>query len=340
MLEQILQQFDLTCSDEQLNSMQQYQGFSGALVYRIDSDQGVFALRRWPENSLPRARLQGLHRLLEHLHSSGLTQVAVPRKVSQSSALLKHQGALWQCEPWLPGKADLLENQSDTRLRSTMHVLAEWHQIAKEFKPRHPERQWFFQQISGSVPAIKERDILLESWNRRRVNDVRAKLNRSTEPWAKWSRNYLEIFSQIADKLSAQLKIAQTFQVPLQPCLRDLWHEHVLLEGNEVTGLIDLSACRSENVTVDLTRLLGSLFGDDKLSWDKALEFYQQKRALSQEEILLLEILDQSSVLLSGFFWIDRFLAVSSDWQEEPRIPDRLEKMIQRLVNLKHRSLT
>jgi hypothetical protein len=47
--------------------------------------------------------------------------------------------------------------------------------------------------------------------------------------------------------------------VPLQPCLCDSWHDHVLFESDAVTGLIDYGSAKIDHVAVDLARMLGSL---------------------------------------------------------------------------------
>ena len=69
--------------------------------------------------------------------------------------------------------------------------------------------------------------------------------------------------------------------VPLQPCLRDVWHDHVLFQGDEVTGLIDPSAARTDTVAADISRLAGSLIADDRRAWGKAMDAYQAVRPLS-----------------------------------------------------------
>lgn len=334
MLAPVLQKFDLTCSESQLESVTEHRGFSGASVFEVDTNEGCFAVRRWPANSLPRERLHGLHRLLQHLQSTGLGFIAVPRQIGRSSSLCKHQGTFWQCEPWLKGIADLQENHSEERISATMAALGEWHMAAQVFKPKQSEKRWFYQQDSGEVPAITERIEILKAWNPQRINDALAMLNRSSAPWAPWSRNYLDRYTQVSEQILSQLSLARSIRVPLQPCLRDVWHEHILLTGNEVTGLIDPSACRTENIAIDLARLLGSLFGDNKADWDNALQHYQIYRPLSHEELFLIEILDQSSVSLSGLSWINRFLSGSSIWEKDPRIPKRLESLLARLTRL------
>ena len=50
--------------------------------------------------------------------------------------------------------------------------------------------------------------------------------------------------------------------LPLQPCLCDVWHDHVLFEGDTVTGVIDYGGAKIDHVAVDLARLLGSMAGD------------------------------------------------------------------------------
>lgn len=51
--------------------------------------------------------------------------------------------------------------------------------------------------------------------------------------------------------------------VPLQMCLRDVRADHVLLEGDQVRGIIDFGAVAVDHPAVDLARLLS-----DYESWD------------------------------------------------------------------------
>jgi Ser/Thr protein kinase RdoA (MazF antagonist) len=119
----------------------------------------------------------------------------------------------------------------------------------------------------------------------------------------------------------------------LQPCLRDVWHDHVLFCGDEVTGLIDASACRAENVVIDLVRLVGSLAGDESAAWDVALDEYQQARSLSVEEVSLLHVLDRSSVLLTGIRWVER-IACEPRLADDERVALRMRSILQRLEHL------
>src|SRR5262249_8410933 len=127
-------------------------------------------------------------------------------------------------------------------------------------------------------------------------------------PWKEFAGLGLAVldhYLRVAPRVTAKLSLALDASVPLQPCLRDIWHDHVLLTGDEVTGLIDPHAARSDSVATDLARLLGSLVGDDRGAWNAALAAYQQVRPLSLAELALVELFDQSAVLLSGMTWLD-----------------------------------
>jgi Ser/Thr protein kinase RdoA (MazF antagonist) len=108
----------------------------------------------------------------------------------------------------------------------------------------------------------------------------------------------------------------------------------VLFTGDDVTGLIDPGAARTDHVAADLTRLLGSLLADDRVRWGRALDWYQELRPLSDDELRLLRALDRSSVLLSGMTWVERFLNEEIPAARVPEISERLSAIARRVGNL------
>jgi len=70
-------------------------GFSGAGIWRVVTDRGNFALRRWPRSQLPPVRILGLHRLLTHLCQDGLTFVAVPLMTADGTTLPHESSDDW-----------------------------------------------------------------------------------------------------------------------------------------------------------------------------------------------------------------------------------------------------
>ena len=66
-----------------------------------------------------------------------------------------------------------------------------------------------------------------------------------------------------AARVAAALRPWAARPVPLQLCLRDVWHDHVLFTGNRVTGIIDYGAVGIDHPAVDLARLLGDLVGTE-----------------------------------------------------------------------------
>ena len=80
------------------------EGFSGAVVLRVvvqehsTAPEVEYCLRGWPPGSLPRERLLGLHRLLEHIHKCGVTQVPVPLHSKFGSTLYAEASQFWQLD--------------------------------------------------------------------------------------------------------------------------------------------------------------------------------------------------------------------------------------------------
>jgi Ser/Thr protein kinase RdoA (MazF antagonist) len=143
-----------------------------------------------------------------------------------------------------------------------------------------------------------------------------------------------ELFQQIqrhAPAVTQELANWRDRPFFLQPCLRDIWHDHVLFVGDRVTGLIDPSACRTEHVAADLSRLIGSLVEDDAAGWQLALDFYQERRKLGLDELALVTVLDRSGVLLGARTWLDWLYGQGRTFEKRGEVLARLRYFHRRL---------
>lgn len=322
-------------------SATRHTGFSGADVWKLTTPGGSFALRRWaPSGQVPAERLRGLHRLLEHVRRCGVEFVAVPLRTDAGETLLfqADQYVFWQLEPWLPGTADYHAHPHETRLRAALAALARWHQAAATFVPAEDVRRWFVSAAAAPSPAVRERlqrllDVTpgdLATWNR--------ELQQSAEGEQRTlSRELARQIHWLHPLIAEELQALQHERFALQPCLRDIWHDHVLFAGDEVTGLIDASACRTEHVATDLSRLIGSLVEDDANGWRIALEAYRQHRTLSLAEEALVRALDRSGVVLGALTWLKWLYQTDRRFEEPKKVLERLCHFQRRLATMESR---
>lgn len=334
MLQAVLEHYSLLLRSARIDLVEQG-GFSGARVWKLTTDAGAFALRQWPRPGLERARLTGLHRLLAHIFDRDLPQVAVPVTAKAGTTLVEVHSRLWQLEPWMPGTADFAEAPSDQKLSAALTALAHWHRAAARFVPTESERPWFASHDLAASPGISERLERIAVWNPGRLHNAEQKL--AGLPWPEFRGVATEIVDCFRAKrriIDNELRAASGIRFCLQPCLRDVWHDHVLYTGDEVTGLIDPAACRSETVAGDIARLVGSLIKDDRPRWDVALTAYQTVRPLSLTERGAVELFDRSGVLLSGMTWIDWVVFQGRPVTNPERVQKRLETILTRLQKL------
>ena len=312
-------------------------GFSGAGIWRVTTDQGDFALRLWPSPGLPATRILGLHRLLDHLRRGGTLTVAAPVAANTGSTLIFWGTRHWQLEPWMPGTADFRANPSDARLRAAMAALAQWHHCAARYIPTASDVEWFRTENDCSSPAVTDRIAVLQQAGDCDFSRIEDAANRLAEVrLGSLLRQVIALFQMNQAAILRELIHNRTRQVRLQPCLRDVWRDHLLFENDRVSAIIDPSACRTDTVACDLSRLLGSLVGDDLARWDLAVEEYHRCRPLSSAERMLIRVMDRSGVLLSGWTWIqwlcvDRrtFLDLESVVNRLTEIRDRMSRLAQ-----------
>lgn len=331
-IEHVLRQYPAEFRPRTIEFPAHAAGFSGAVIARVECEAGTVCVRGWPPGSLPIERIGGLHRLLGHIRQQGVCQVAVPLAARNRATVVAGGDRLWQVEPWMPGLADFHDCPSHARLAAAVNCLARWHRAADSFQCSPTEARWFSRAPSAVSPAIAERSRMITEWLSGGCAAIRQRLAAAGKSELDHlARQIVAAFERTAPHVARLLRSVGQVRVRLQPCLRDVWHDHVLFAGEEVTGLIDPSASRTETVAVDLSRLLGSLVGDEAAAWDHALHVYGQTAELTLDELALVPVLDQSGVLLSGMTWLERCYLRSPPLQPGPRLLERLRGIVRRL---------
>ena len=309
-------------------------GFSGARFWRLHTPHGTLCLRRWPPEHPQADRLEYIHAVLAHVARGGVKTVPVPMENGPGKTYVPAGGCLWELAPWMPGEADYRRVPNRIKLGAAMRALAEFHQAAAGFAPAH---------ISTTIaPAVVERQNLLNDLSQYGYQQIASAVgsgprNRDAIFVATADR-ILTLFPQVGAQVRSQLAAAAQLSVPTHPVIRDVWHDHILFSGEAVTGLIDFGAMRNDNVAVDVSRLLGSLVGDDKEGWEHGLGAYQQIRPLSRDEYELIGTLDSSTILLSGLNWLRWIYLEGRLFDDMSQVAGRLREIAGRLENLAARS--
>ena len=335
----VLSQFELANGWRGWTRPEGLRGFSGAEIWRIETAGGPLCLRQWPADSLPVERLRGLHRLLAHVFAQGVGQVPAPLTSRSATTIVLAAGRHWQLEPWMPGSADFEAHPTDERLAAVMACLACWHRAAATFVPRPAEVTWFASSAAAASPGLLERWEQIRHWTPARLQQLEHVLSQQqVTEFVSLARQILQLFAAQAPRVRQLIEPATAWQVPLQPCLRDVWHDHVLFTGDRVTGLIDFGSCRRENRAADLARLLGSLLGDDTDRRRNAIECYERMHPLSPQEYQLIDLFDQTEVLLSGMTWLDWILLQGRRFSDPAEVLRRLNGIVVRLGTLAQRA--
>ncbi len=310
----------------QIESLGGAGGFSGARFWRIETAQGRLCLRRWPAEHPTPDRLRFIHAVLQHAVANRFDRLPVPVRTADGNTFTELAGALWQLEPWMPGTASSAFGPAPRKIRAAMTTLAEFHQATVSF-PAPPTS-------SVVSPGIQMRRRRLRSLLGGHASQIEARIA-AGGGWPEVRRQateLLRLFRLAATAGAERLEAAAGVRVRLQPCLRDIWSQHVLFVGHRVTALIDFGALRYESVAADVARLLGSLALDDSRGWREGLQAYETVRPLSVDEKRLLAAFDQSTVLLAGMNWIEWIFWEKRQFEDPAAVQQRLEQILTRLA--------
>lgn len=286
-------------------------GYSGSTVMRLEVPPGgaPFILKSFPE-AIGAARARWVQRLVAHLRSEGCMVVPEVIATRDRVGLVEDEaGRLWEVMRSMPGEP--VPAPSVAQARAAARCLAEIH-VAAARMPGEAMRE--------GVPAAfsrrhtQARDLLASPWR-----DVLAAKNRPAAPVAaRLGGRFaacVEAFESCgAERLLAAWVGMDTPRVPLQPCLRDVWHEHVFFatrESDTVTAVIDLHAAAIDTPATDLARLLGSWIPPaDRATRPlsercrEAIAAYEDVRELEPTERRLVPLLHATGVVLGLDHWL------------------------------------
>jgi homoserine kinase type II len=296
-------------------------GFSGARIWRADSEAGALCLRAWPaQESLP--HLLHIHHLMTVARQQELAFIPTVYATSAGDTVLAHESRLWDLTQWMPGRADFAEHPTPHRLQAACEALARLH------------RAWeVFTEAAAPCPAVRRRLDFLRDWNDFLHTGWRPVPvgTAFADPVGPVADRAARVLPRWLDELPRMLSPWMARTWPLQPCMCDLWHDHLLFDGDRLTGLVDFGAVKVDHVAVDLSRLLGSLIGDDAGGWAVGMDAYRRIRPLSEDEEKLARVLDRTGTVVGAANWLRRLYHDALGFEDLHAVAGRLESLLHRI---------
>jgi Ser/Thr protein kinase RdoA (MazF antagonist) len=292
-------------------------GFSGAKVFQVKVREDIFALKQWPSGQPAHTPLSTIHSWMEHACRNGITIIpAVQRTTTQQSVHLI-DGHAWELLSWMPGQP--VSDPSDEQLQQ---VIQQLHRLHQTWRRLHPP-------ISAPCPAVLLQYQRLTEWR--------------SEEWDQLRRLENPTVTQAAVLLQGQIPSAiRTLQpwlnrkVLVQPCLADIWADHLLYEQNQLTGLIDFGGARLDHPAQDLARLFSSWSLTASRPLDHCLLKYPDH---SDTLLTLSSTLGQTGLIVSLCNWLRWLFLEQRSFANREQCLQRMQLIYVRLCNHHHKLL-
>ncbi len=296
-------------------------GFSGAQLWRLATSTGDYCLKAWPVDGATAEHLTWILHMLRAARQAGVDFVPQALATSAGSSVVVSGGRLWDVSTWLPGAADFHEHPSAARLSAAGAALARLHNAWQNLAPR-----------TGPCPVVQRRLDTLCRWKELLATGWRPTIA-ADDPVRPWAERAWQLLPHAVPEAERALAAWRHVPLPLHPCWCDPWHDHVLFYGERVTGLIDYGAVKEDHAAVDLARLLGSLVGNDYAAWEVALTAYHAIRPLTDQERVLIVVLEQAGLINVLVTWLRWLYHDGRVFEDRRAIAKRLQRMVTRLDN-------
>jgi homoserine kinase type II len=293
-------------------------GFSGAALWRVQKLEGDLCLRAWPADEVDRQRITDIHSLMTLARNKGLSFVPTVQRTFTGSTCVAEDNRLWDLTTWMPGAATHPGQVNRNQVESVCAALALLH------------RAWApLPANSGPCPGVWRRVEAFREWETRiRTRWLEFSVD---DPFQILPVRAWRLLQAHAGKIPTKLLPWLDRVMPLQFCLCDIWHDHVLFEGDVVTGLVDYGGVKIDHVAVDLARLLGSMVEDRADLRTAGLEAYQRIRPLSLQEEELVSVLDETGTLVGLITWLKWLYVDSKQFDDRAAAARRLQMLVKRV---------
>ncbi|NBR05651.1 MAG: hypothetical protein EBT92_07760 [Planctomycetes bacterium] len=271
---------------------------SGSFIYKVITDEGVFALKSYSQSSL--AALQIAHTVLENSRKSGFVLFPLIVSNKDDQKVVYQNGLYWDLSCWIPGN---VPDKSRLNLIQCVDKLIDFHCAVGLDNSEY-----------GPIPGMINRFREIDSFS---ISSVDFSLI-----------SFLPISSIIEHLLwiRQELDILEVFPTPtvgIQFCWGDARRENILFENNELSGFVDYFAIRKDCKEVDVARMISSFAGDDYEMWTNGLDAYSRKSSI---DYLLCRKLDILGTIVSLYRWLK--------WLQNPSPESILKKKIERFSGL------
>jgi homoserine kinase type II len=297
-------------------------GFSGAAVWRVESLAGPLCLRAGPVGGLADVivrphRLMGLART--PIHNLTFVPAIYPNLDGQTT--VAHSGRSWELIEWMPGRADFHDRPTAERLGEACAALARLH------------RAWAGEHASrGRCPAVVRRWRTADTMRRHLASGWRPDFTAAeADPVRPWSERAWRVAPRLQEGVAATLAPWLDRLVPVQACLGDVWHDHLLFTGDRLTGLIDYGAVKADHRAADAGRMLGSLIGDDEARFAEGVRAYAAVMPFDDEDAALARLLDRTGVVLGALIWLRRLYETGETFEDRSAVARRLAGLVGRM---------
>lgn len=245
-------------------------GMSGATVLKCQADDGrVFALKAYPE-ATPSRRLAEIHRVWQSAINRGC------RWLPTIDAVFSAQRCTWEATTWIAG-SPAMPDADESLIRQGARAIGDFHRCVADLgvssvsPPAVAARLERLKQLDSVLPAAIA---VSQPPPSPTVFDAIARANELLA--LKWP--------SASERLRNRLLEYANLKFHCQYVLRDVHREHVLFEGAETAGIIDLDAVRIDTPITDLARWVGDFLVDrptqaDRI-WRAALAGLGEKNVL------------------------------------------------------------